>query len=281
MQWIQPRIWRQMCSSLAHFAKNYRRAPLAASMLCALLLAGCQSDLYASLDERQANEIVATLLRHHISAARSPRRDNTFAVTVDESNFAEAMRILDESGLPRPSHPSMCEIFKKDGLVQAPEAMRAQMMCALSEELSKTISQMDGVLTARVHVVLPENDLMRQQTQPSSAGVFIRHQKSVPMDDFVPRIKMLVANGIAGLSYDKVSVILVPVDTPAMQDSQPEEMVQFLGMWLKKDSAALASWLFYGLFAAIAGLVSLLGYVLWRKTQKVYKLPATQEAKAP
>ena len=175
----------------------------------------------------------------------------------------------------------MCEIFKKDGLVQAPEAMRAQMMCALSEELSKTISQMDGVLTARVHVVLPENDLMRQQTQPSSAGVFIRHQKSVPMDDFVPRIKMLVANGIAGLSYDKVSVILVPVDTPAMQDSQPEEMVQFLGMWLKKDSAALASWLFYGLFAAIAGLVSLLGYVLWRKTQKVYKLPATQEAKAP
>ena len=56
MQWIQPRIWRQMCSSLAHFAKNYRRAPLAASMLCALLLAGCQSDLYASLDERQANE---------------------------------------------------------------------------------------------------------------------------------------------------------------------------------------------------------------------------------
>ena len=106
----------------------------------------------------------------------------------------------------------MGQVFKKDGLVSSPMQERAQMIFALSQELSRTVSEIDGVLSARVHLVLPENDPLRQQLVPSSASVFIRHRSNMPVGNLVPQVKMLVANGVAGLSYDKVSVVLVPVD---------------------------------------------------------------------
>ena len=86
---------------------------------------------------------------------------------------------------------------------------------ALSQELERTISQIDGVVTARVHVVLPINDPLRQQQPPASAAVFIRHGAEAAVDALVPQVKMLVSHSIEGLTYDNVTVVLVPVAAPA------------------------------------------------------------------
>ena len=101
------------------------------------------------------------------------------------------------------------------------------MIFALSQELSHTVSEIDGVLSARVHLVLPENDPLRQQLVPSSASVFIRHRSKAPVGNLVPQVKMLVANGVAGLAYDKVSVVLVPVDSQAPQTQAQEELLKW------------------------------------------------------
>jgi type III secretion protein J len=252
---------------------------LAASMLCAVILGGCRSDLYENLDQRQANEIVATLLRNHIYAARA-HRDNGFAVVVDDGDFAKAMQILDANGLPRQIFKDICEVFKKDGLVSSPIQERAQMICALSQELSKTVSEVDGVLSARVHIVLPENDPLRQQLIPSSASVFVRHKASAQIADQVPQIKILVANGIAGLTYDKVSVILVPEEAARTEETGTDDLVLFWGLWMKKDSVAWAGFLIYGLIGLVIALASGIGYFTWRKMRKVYRLPAAAGAKA-
>jgi len=116
----------------------------------------------------------------------------------------------------------MGEVFKGSGLIASPTEERARFVYALSEELSRTISDIDGVLSARIHVVLPKNDLLRQDTTPSSASVFIRHDARAPMKNLLPQVKMLVANSIEGLSYEKVSVVLVSVDrTEALASSSP------------------------------------------------------------
>jgi type III secretion protein J len=234
--------------------------------------------LYTDLDERQANEIVSTLLRRHIYATRSARQDKLFAVVVDESDFARAVQILNENGLPRQSFSTLGEVFKKDSLVSSPTEERARFIYALSQELSKTISEMDGVLSARVHIVLPENDPLRQQLIPSSASVFVRHQATVPLSDRVPQIKMLIANGIAGLTYDKVSVSLVPAESAREEES--DDLVLFWGLWIKKESVAWANWLLYGLIGSVIGLASAVGYMLWRQMRKVYRLPVAADAKA-
>ena len=47
-----------------------RRARLAFVLLAALLLSACKAELYTNLDQRQANEIAATLIQHGIPAQR-------------------------------------------------------------------------------------------------------------------------------------------------------------------------------------------------------------------
>jgi type III secretion protein J len=59
--------------------------------------------------------------------------------------------------------------------------------------------------------VLPDNDLLKREATPSSASVFVRYDDASQVASLVPQIKMLVANSVQGLSYDKVSVVLVAV----------------------------------------------------------------------
>jgi len=209
---------------------------------CVLALAACKTELYSNLDQDHANEMVATLRQHGIPAERVAGKGDRISVAVDEIRFAEAMQVLKDNGLPRQEFATLGEVFKKDGLVSSPVQERAQMIYALSQELSRTVSEIDGVLSARVHLVLPENDPLRQQLVPSSASVFIRHRASASIGDLVPQVKMLVANGVSGLSYEKVSVILVPVaEHVSAQQHEPERAENHL-----RDVSA-AGWTLFSL----------------------------------
>jgi len=249
-----------------------RRARLAFVLLGALLLSACKAELYNNLDQRQANEIAAALLKHGIPAQRVANKSGQYTVMVDEQRFAESIAILKEAGLPKQEFQTMGQVFKKDGLVASPTQERAQMIFALSQELSRTVSEIDGVLSARVHLVLPENDPLRQNLTPSSASVFIRHRSNMPIGNLVPQVKMLVANGISGLSYDKVSVVLVPVDMQKANEGVDVELVSFLGMWVHRDNVAQMTWMLIGLVALVVGLAAGLGIVLFRRRRRVYAL---------
>jgi len=190
-----------------------------ALMLCAL--AGCQTELYSKLDEREANDMIALLHKYGIAAERSFAKDGTSQISVEERQLPQAIELLKANGLPRRTFTNMGEVFKSSGLISSPTEERARFIYALSEELSRTISDIDGVLSARIHVVLPKNDLLRQDATPSSASVFIRHDARAPLKSLLPHVKMLVANSIEGLSYEKVSVVLVPVERPAIEAAVP------------------------------------------------------------
>ncbi|MCG2632872.1 MULTISPECIES: type III secretion system inner membrane ring lipoprotein SctJ [Bradyrhizobium] len=177
-----------------------------------LLLAGCKADLYTKVQEREANEMLALLLSKGVDAVRVVAKDGSSTIQVEEKQLAVSIELLNGQGLPRQVFKNLGEVFKGSGLVASPVEERARYVYALSEELSRTINDIDGVLSARVHVVLPKNDLLRQDATPSSASVFIRHGSNANLSALLPQIKMLVANGIEGLSYDKVAVVFVPVE---------------------------------------------------------------------
>ncbi|NKC52081.1 type III secretion inner membrane ring lipoprotein SctJ [Ochrobactrum cytisi] len=237
-----------------------------------LILQACTVELYTDLDQRQANEVVAALARKGIPAQRESSKSGKITVSVPKDRFADAMSILSENGLPKQSFESLGDVFKNDGLISSPVQEKARMIYGLSGELSKTILDIDGVLSARVHLVLPENDPLRQNLVPSSASVFIRHKTTVPMNSLIPQVKMLVANGVAGLSYDKVSVVLVPVTAPAEANGDIRGYTSFLGLWLHPDSVMPAIWLVGGLAAIISGLAVWIFLLISRRRNGQYRI---------
>ncbi|MET2832528.1 type III secretion system inner membrane ring lipoprotein SctJ [Mesorhizobium shangrilense] len=184
-------------------------------------LSGCKVDLYTQLQEREANEMLALLIDNGVDAVRVAAKDGTSTIQVDEKLLALSINLLNAKGLPRQSFKNLGEIFNGSGLIASPTEERARYVYALSEELSRTISDIDGVFSVRVHVVLPNNDLLRSGGTPSSASVFIRHDAKANLSVLLPKIKLLVADSIEGLSYEKVEVVLVPVDSAHEQRSLP------------------------------------------------------------
>ena len=229
----------------------------------ATLLQGCDSSLYTNLSEREANKMVAALLRDGIAAQRKVQDDGRMTVTVPEDRLSQAVTLLDEVGLPEQKFSNMGDVFKGNGLVSSPVQERAQMVYALSEELSHTVSQIDGVLSARVHVVLPDNDLLKRVISPSSASVLIRYEPGTDVDQLVPQIKTLVANSISGLAYDGVSVTAIKAAVRA-QDSAPP-LKSFLGLWMLEGSIAKAKAIFFAGLILLLGLAGTLAWHLWRE----------------
>lgn len=185
-----------------------RRVACAAGLAAVLLLAGCeeQATLYSGLEESQANAVMAALLGENISCTKTPGDEGTWNVQIDGSRFADAANLCERLGLPRKQFKGVGEVFKKTGMVSSPSEERIRFMDAIAQDLAKTISMIDGVVDARVHVVLPENDPFAKNNLPSSAAVAVRSRWDADLSDAIPQIKSLVKNSIEGLSFEKITV---------------------------------------------------------------------------
>ncbi len=175
---------------------------------CSLMLTGCKEEttLHSQLEERQANLVMATLMDAGIACRKKEGEENLWNVLIDTQDFAKAVNLLESNGLPQRAYQGVSEVFKKSGMVSSPSEERIRFMDALAQDLSRTIATIDGVIDARVHVVLPENDPFAKNSLPSSAAVAIRSRWDAEIDDLIPQIKSLVRNAIEGLQYEKITV---------------------------------------------------------------------------
>lgn len=179
-----------------------------AALVLLLALAGCKVALYSNLKEQEANEIVAALSAEGIGAAKTKLEGSNWQVEVEEDRLSQALDVLRVQGLPAERYVSMGEVFQKQGLVSTPSEERMRYIYAMSQELSQTLRNVDGVVSARVHVVIPANDPLSEKIRPSSAAVFIKHRPDVDLRLLAPAVKDMVAHSIEGLTHDQVSLSL-------------------------------------------------------------------------
>ncbi len=173
---------------------------------------GCgQVALYSNLTEQEANDMVNTLGSEGIRSSKELLGEKGWQVLVGDGDMSGALEVLRANGLPGDRYVSMGEIFQKQGLVSTPAEERMRYIYAVSQELSYTLRKIDGVVSARVHVVIPTSDPLSDKVKPSSAAVFIRHSSEVDLRLLVPAVKDLVAHSIEGLAHDNVSLSLFEV----------------------------------------------------------------------
>lgn len=229
-------------------------------LLLPCLLAACKVELYSNLVEAEANDMMALLLRNGIDCEKSPGQEQFWILKVSQADTARALDILKSSGYPRAAFSSMGEIFKKEGLVSSPLEERVRFIYALSQEISHTISQIDGVLAARVHIVLPENNPLSDHIKPSAASIFVKYRPDVNIQAYIPQIKALVTNSIEGLSYDKVSVVLFESQLFLTLESELSQ-VSVLGLKMARESVT-RFWILLGsLLLTMAAAAGLGGYI--------------------
>jgi type III secretion protein J len=189
-----------------------RKALAVLTLGLSLSLAACEQQVYTGLSSKDANEMVALLYRNGIAATRDMAADNTYAISVDAGSFAPAVEILNRYGYPHEQYKSVADVFKGDGLIVSPFEQKARLNYAISQELTKTISEIDGVVSVRVHVVLPELDMRTGNNSKPSASVMVVHRPSVDTMELSTKIRLLVANAIQDLDYKDVSIAFFPSD---------------------------------------------------------------------
>lgn len=232
-----------------------------------LLLAACggRVDLMGAIAEDEANEVLAALIHAAIPAEKVPGKDGMVGVRVASGAVGRALEVLRDKGLPRERFAGMGQVFKKQGLISSPLEERARYIHALSQELSNTLSKIDGVLAARVHVVLPERGTAGESGVPSTAAVFIKHQDGYHLEIIQPQIRRLVTNSIPGLTANRVSVVLVASQARAAAPAAAHATVW--GFEVAAHAAPGLSLLLWSL-ASLAGIaaaaLAALGYGRWR-----------------
>lgn len=240
-------------------------------MLSVLLLVGCgKSALYTNLKEREANEMIAILQQRGIATTKTAGEENTWNVSVDNSDFSSAVEVLNDKGYPKDQFETIGTVFKKSGLVSSPLEERVRFMYALSEDIAETLTHISGVVTARVHIVLPENDPYAEKTTPSSAAVFITHLPNSNVEESIREIKYLVTNSIEGLDYDKVTVALFPVSISDanLDPANRPRYVRILSLKLSPDSIGRFWFLIGTLLVFLSVALAGAGYFFWRQFNK-------------
>ncbi|MCE9612511.1 MAG: flagellar M-ring protein FliF [Chthoniobacter sp.] len=97
------------------------------------------------------------------------------------------------------------EVFDRANFGISDFVQRTNFVRALQGELSRTISQLQGVRSARVLIVQPENRLLFSDVKAKpTASVFIEGSVSV---ESVNAIRFLVANAVESLRADDVAVV--------------------------------------------------------------------------
>jgi type III secretion protein J len=241
-------FWRDL-------GRNSGRGLLCIFALC--LLTACKIDLFTKQNETDANQMVAALLERSVDAEKvTPDSGKNWSVQVEREDVARALAVLKAVGLPQNRHTSLGDLFKKEGLISSPTEERVRFIHGMTQELASTIEQIDGVVTARVHVVLPNNDPLAVAVKPSSASVFVKYRPEANLVALTPSIKNLVARSVEGLTYDNVSVTMVPGDLTIPVPSS------ITAAMTKKDGF---SSLWMGLSVFVLGLLGGLAWVIWKR----------------
>jgi len=162
------------------------------------------SVLYSGLALEEAGKVLEKLEQRNIPYRLGAGGG---AIMVPTGKVHAARIELASDGLPRSGTVGF-EIFDKTVFGMTEFLQKVNYRRALEGELSQTIMQMQEVEGVRVHIVVPENALFKEDQQPSTASVVIRSNPARTLSQRnIEGIAYLVASSVEGLEPDRVTII--------------------------------------------------------------------------
>ncbi|MCA3270308.1 MAG: flagellar M-ring protein FliF [Alphaproteobacteria bacterium] len=160
--------------------------------------------LYSKLDTKDATRIVAELSKLNIPYQLT---ENGTTIMVPPANVGKARISMAELGLPQDGSVGYELFDNTNALGTSTFQQNISKMRALEGELARTISAIDAVRTARVHLVMPERELFSRDKQKARASVFVGLRGKGLSKTQIAAIQHLVAAAVPQLEVSNISII--------------------------------------------------------------------------
>ncbi len=160
--------------------------------------------LFSNLDTKDQSGIV-----DYLDGAKVPYKitDNGKTIEVPQDQVYKLRLKLASKGLPN-SGVVGYELFDNNNLGMSNFMQKLNYKRALEGELSKTLSEMSGVKSARVQIVMPQKSVFKDEQKKPTASVALQ---LIGNDDLstnsVKAIQHLIASSVEGMSPNDVTVL--------------------------------------------------------------------------
>ena len=161
--------------------------------------------LYAGLDRLDSSEVIEILETNNIQFKVDPR-SGTLLVAADEIH--EARMKLSALGLPGDTSHGFEMLDKEQPLGTSQFMETARYRRGLEGELARTITSMNAVRGARIHLAIPKASVFVRDAREPRASVFLElYPGRVLKADQVRAISNLVASSITELRLSNVTIV--------------------------------------------------------------------------
>lgn len=177
---------------------------LAATLMSTQQTVDADAVLFTGLDEADAGEIAAKLKEQRVPYALAA---SGTAIRVPEARVHELRLELARAGLPKGGGVGF-ELLDRPTWGQSDFVQQKNYARALQGELERTIASMASVAKARVHLVLPERKLFREDDDKPSASIVVRLRPGRALGEGqATGIVHLVAASVPGLTMDHITLV--------------------------------------------------------------------------
>jgi flagellar M-ring protein FliF len=159
--------------------------------------------LYVNLESADLNQVSVALAEGGIPFETGA---DGKSVQVPVGTTSKARLYLAERGLPNSANAGY-ELFDNVGSLGLTSFMQeVTRVRALEGEIARTIQQISGIASARVHIVMADRGSFRKAEQNPTASVMIRASSTIGRGA-AASIRHLVASSVPGLSIDDVTIL--------------------------------------------------------------------------
>jgi flagellar M-ring protein FliF len=170
-----------------------------------------RAPLYMNLSANSASAIQMALANAGFDAQMSADRTE---VSVPRTDLARARMVVAEIGMPVEGEPGWELFDDRNAMAMNSFMQRVNRLRAMEGELGRSIQTLDGVQSARVHLVLPEREPFARTKPEPRASVIVRAAIGSAIErNQAVAIRALIASSVPELSPEHVTVLSAKGET--------------------------------------------------------------------
>lgn len=172
--------------------------------------------LFSGMEAQESSEVATVLQQMQIDYKLDP---TTGALLVPASDVQGLRLRLAAEGLPRSSAQGMEILSQEQGFGTSQFIEQARYQRAMEQELARSVSELQNVRSARVHLAIPKQSVFVRERKPPTASVVVNLYAGRTLErGHIDAITHMVAASIPNMKSSDVTV----VDQRGNLLSQPE-----------------------------------------------------------